>query len=102
MSGPVPFIATAGVGEAMATVPGPLDYRLQRYNGSALRGATTQEIADYDAAQLDERAVRAFDVDKAIKAAILTSLRGRLGRNPTQAEINAERAVFIAVYKTLQ
>lgn len=50
-------------------------------------------IADQDA-QLQVDA-------KAIKAAVITSLWGRLNRQPTAAEISAERSRFIAIYKQL-
>lgn len=81
------------------TRPSP---RLHRHDGiGGLREATPQEVAAYDSAQNDAISAREIDDLKAIKAAVLCSLWGRLGRQPTGAEIAAERSRFIAIYKTL-
>lgn len=70
----------------------------QRAAGDALLASY-----DYDADTVarDERAAREFDAAKALKAAVLTSLWGRLGRQPTANEINAERTRFLTIYKAL-
>lgn len=78
-------------------VPNP---RLHRFNGT-LRAATPAEISAYDTAHTDEVAGREIDNSKAIRAAVLCSLWGRLGRQPTGVEIAAERARFLAIYKAL-
>lgn len=52
------------------------------------------------AAQTDADAQSLVD-NKAIKAAVLTSLWGRLGRQPTAQEISAERTRYVAIYKSL-
>lgn len=77
------------------------DPRLFRVSAGALRQATAQEIADFDAAAADASAKTDFDGLRGVKAAVVTSLRGRLGRQPTAQEIAAERTVFIAIYKLL-
>lgn len=54
-----------------------------------------------DTALPDEQAAEQIDNLKAIKAAVLCALWGRLGRQPTGAEINTERTRFLNVYKAL-
>ena len=54
-----------------------------------------------DTALVDEQAAQQVDGMKAIKAAVICALWGRLGRQPTGAEINAERTRFMNVYKAL-
>jgi hypothetical protein len=53
-----------------------------------------------DPAFTDEQAQGDVD-NRAIKAAVLTSLWGRLGRQPTPAEIVAERTRYIQLWKAL-
>jgi len=78
-----------------------LDFRLQRIQNGILRAATQQEIDDYDSTKADLTAKQDIDQNRGLKAAVITSLWGRLNRQPTPAEINAERTRFINVYKQL-
>lgn len=77
------------------------DLRTERYDATSAtkrRPATAQEIADYDAAQLDATAKQAA-VPRAVKAMLLFYLRDKLGRNPTAAERAAARDAFVQAYK---
>ena len=78
--------------------------RTQRYSGdpkNPVREATDVEIAAFDAAQKDAAAQVAIDASVDVKAAVITALWGRLGRQPTGQEIATERARFIVVRKSL-
>ena len=83
------------------TTPHP-DPRLKRVdNLGQLRDATTAEITAYDNELEDASAAEIADkLD--IKAAVITSLWGRLNRQPTLAEINAEKNRYIQVHKLLK
>lgn len=90
-----------GVVEFPETDPHP-DPRLNRFDAVlGKRLATAPEIAAYDAAQLDDAARAQIDDLKGIKAAVICSLWGRLARQPTSAEIAAERTRFLNIYKAL-
>jgi hypothetical protein len=65
-----------------------------------LDGTAIASIAVGKAAVLEQAAQRDAD-SKMIKAAVLTALWGRLGRQPTVQEILAERNRFIAIYEAL-
>lgn len=100
MHGPVPFTATAGDGEATATIQdGPPNPRLQRYTGTAVRAATPAEIEAYDTAHQNAAAARELDASRVTKTLVILQLWGRLGRQPTAAEVATERARFIAIYR---
>lgn len=71
-----------------------------RIDGEALRLSFDPLAPSVVAAQLDADAMSNVDV-KAIKAAVVCSLWGRLGRQPTGPEIAAERTRFIQIYKAL-
>lgn len=78
------------------------DPRLNRFDPVVgKRLATADELLAYDAAIVAASATRDIDEQKAIKAAVICSLWGRLARQPTTAEISAERTRFINIYKAL-
>jgi hypothetical protein len=81
----------------------PVDPVTQRWNIATdkPRAATSAEIAAAAAALQDADAQQQFDGQRAVKAALIAALWGRLGHQPTAAEIAAERARFIAIYKGL-
>jgi hypothetical protein len=66
----------------------------------ALAATVLQSVSVDTVAQADGDAQATID-SRAIKAAVLTSLWGRLGRQPLAAEVSAERARFVQIYKTL-
>lgn len=70
----------------------------QKTDGAAIVAA--YQLAA-DTALVDELAAQQIDGLKAIKAAVICALWGRLGRQPTGAEINAERTRFLNIYKAL-
>lgn len=71
-----------------------------RTDGEALRLTFDPLAPSVVAAQADAEAMSNVD-QKAIKAAVVCSLWGRLGRQPTAPEISAERTRFIQIYKAL-
>ena len=81
----------------------PLDLATQRWDLATdkPRPATAAELAAVASAALDADAQRQIDDMKALKAAVICALWGRLGRQPSAPEIAAERTRFIAVYKAL-
>jgi hypothetical protein len=83
------------------TMPDVVNERYDVTSPTRRRQATSQEIAAASATALDASAISRIDSDKGIKAAVITSLWGRLGRQPTSAEITAERTRFIGIYKAL-
>jgi hypothetical protein len=90
---------TIGVVELGEVTPDTINERFDVTSPTLRRAATSAEITAASQAVVDATAQNDIDTDKKIRAAVLTSLRGRLGRNPTAAEIAAERAVFVAIYK---
>lgn len=60
-----------------------------------------QYAIESDAALRAETEAACIDDAKALRAAILTALWGRLGRQPTPAEVAAERSRFLNIYRTL-
>jgi hypothetical protein len=72
---------------------------------SAQRDAAAAICASYDfsadSTYQDEGAAKAFDSMKAIKAVAISALWGRLGRQPTGAEIQSERTRILNIYRTL-
>jgi hypothetical protein len=72
----------------------------QRADGETTRLAFDPVAPSVVAAVLDAEALASVDV-KMIKAAVVCSLWGRLGRQPTAPEIAAERTRFINIYKAL-
>jgi hypothetical protein len=77
------------------------DPRTVRASVAGFRPATATEIAAFDAASADAQAQNDIDTEKKIRSAVITSLWGRLGRQPTAAEIQAERSRFVTVYKNI-
>jgi hypothetical protein len=79
------------------------DIDRERFDSSSstkCRPATQAELDTVATTTLDADAQSVVD-GKAIKAAVLTALWGRLGRKPTAQEITAERTRFIGIYKAL-
>jgi hypothetical protein len=75
--------------------------RSERDTAQRSQAATILQTTVVDTtAQTDADAQASVD-SRALKAAVLTSLWGRLGRQPTAAEISAERARFVGIYKSL-
>lgn len=82
--------------EVLVEVPGDVDHRTERWDGaSGVRPATAQEIADYDAEQLDAEALAQVDGQKAIKALVIWTA-GRLG-----ISASAARTEILSIYKGL-
>lgn len=93
-----------GAAVVVITIPRNPDPTLERYTGNPanpFRPATAQEIADSETVKVDSTAVKVANSDLAIKATVITSLWGRLGKQPTNAEIDAELSRWRDVYKTL-
>lgn len=85
---------------ADADVPNIERERYDPTSPTKRRQATTQERADVVATDLNDDARAAMDL-QSIKAAVISALWGRLGRQPTPAEIAAERTRYIDIYKAL-
>lgn len=80
------------------------DVETERYDATSStkrRPATQAELDIATATRIDTEARKSIDEMRAIKTAILTSLWGRLGRQPTAVEIATERTRFVEIYKTL-
>lgn len=88
--------ALHGVAE-LSTAP-PLEHT--HYENSETRPPSDAEKIAMASEDLDHAADNSMDV-KSVKAAVVTSLWGRLGRQPTQQEIAAEKARYLQVYKML-
>jgi len=74
--GPCEQIASAG--QAVVDLPRNPNPRLERYDGAGgIRPATAQEMSDYDAAQVDTRALGQFNAEKLVKAVAIWTA-GRL------------------------
>lgn len=72
------------------------DRRVHRWDGAAgVRAATSQELADYDAAEADEAAAAGIDGMKALKALVIW-LAPLVGKTPAEA-----RDEIIAIHKSL-
>ena len=79
--------------------------RTERYDGAGgIRAATTQEVSDYDAAQLDEHATSQFEMLKAEKATLLVvraycnALKAGTYTTKSLAELKDD---FVTAYKAL-
>lgn len=70
--------------------------RIERYDGAGgIRPATAQEIADYDAAQVDGQALGRFNGEKLVKAVAIWTA-GKLN-----VPLATARAEILAILKTL-
>lgn len=94
-------------GRVVVSVPVNPDARAQRYSGnpaSPFRVATAQEMTDYDAARVAAAASAQFDGNQLFRAKAISDLAKTLNVQPsalTAAQIAAERARIIAIYKVL-
>lgn len=72
--------------QGLAVLPRHPDRRLERSNGAgAIRSATVQEIAVYDAARAGEREVQQFDGQQMLKALAIWTAQ-KLNIPPQQAK----------------
>src|SRR3990167_3624991 len=85
------------------TVPRNPDPGAEKYGTTAdpFVSKTPAEKAAYKAALDDAVASSEIDTARALKAAMICGLWGRLNRQPTAPEIAAERERFVAIFKTL-
>ena len=100
-----PYDVTPGLSPTQRRVvlPRAPDPRTEKYGTPDVPFATktAAEISAYDNAQHTSRVAAEIDGAHALKAVMICALWGRLNRQPTAPEIAAERARFIAIYKTL-
>lgn len=106
-------LRTAGipiVGVSISNVSDRLTWTVQFLPEAtaAQRTQAAQIVSTFDPAdptvvadQKDAEAKGSIDGMRAIKAAMITALWGRLNRQPTAAEIAAERTRFVNIYKAL-
>lgn len=78
----------------------PVATDAQKAAGETLRQTFDPLAPSVVAAQLDAEATNNID-DKKIKAAVITGLWRRLGRQPTGPEIASERTLYMQIYKAL-
>lgn len=101
------FTAAAHPGDAsfqLVKLPRNPDPARERYSGdpaNPFTPKTAAETAAYFSALKDTAAGDAIDASVDLKAAMITALWGRLGRQPTLQEIAAERARFVTIRKSL-
>ena len=100
-----PYEVTLLAGHGLATLPRHPDLRTERYDGAGgIRAATTQEVSDYDAAQLDAQATSQFETLKAEKATLLVvraycnALKAGTYTTKSLAELKDD---FVTAYKAL-
>jgi hypothetical protein len=88
-------ITPAG-GQGLVSLTRNPNPRLERYNGTGgIRSATSQEMSDYDAAQMTEQTLGRFDGEKLVKAlAIWTA--GKLN-----VPLATAKQEILTIYRTL-
>ena len=86
------------------TVPRNPDPATEKYSGNPgdpIAAKSGVEIAAFASARADADAAMQFDGTKMLKAVVIAALWGRLGRQPTPAEIATERTRILSVFKAL-